>query len=477
VVRSSAASDVYKRQLQDRSYLTDTVYTTVNVNKLSDINFLKDFLPHDMRRDPNPESVLAATKWDEDYTLTLQTRLHLNRDFDSAGKLPELALDVKRQPFLDSGIFYEGESSVGKLSRRFGLGQPAGLTTDFDTVREDTFHQWTLPKTFGGWLSVVPRVGIRATHYSSSIFDPTLLEGSPNFSKGGSLTRFAANTGVEASFKFSRTFEQVENRKWGLDGLRHIVQPFTDLSIVASDHDTSRILPFDHYSATTKLPAIDFPQFNTIDSITDWQILRLGVRNRLQTRRDDQTLNWLELESFIDTNIQRPEYSKLPAADGGTFSNFSNRLRWNPLPWLKVTLDSQLPLLDQGFTEFDSNTSFQVTRDLTVQLGNRFLSGNRTFADSNLVSGGARLRINDNWAVAFHNSYDFATKVAESQQYSIDRDLRSWIASFMVVVREQDAKKDIAVLLSLTLKDIPKISLPIKYDTGAMDGTASGKNR
>ncbi len=468
------SSSRYRLSVQDRSFLTDTVYTTVNVNKLSDINFLRDFSPDEMRLDPNADSLAAMTKWHEDYTLTLQVRSQLNRDFDGTGRLPELALDLKRQPFLDSGFFYEGETSAGKYTRRFG--QPAGLV-NFDTVRKDTFHQWSYPKTLGGWLSVVPRVGIRATHYSQSVFDTRLKEGDPLFAKGGALTRFAANTGLEASFKMSRSFESVENRAWGLDGLRHVVQPFTDLSLVTTNQDAPRILPFDHFTPTSKLPAIDFPLFNSIDSITDWQVLRLGVRNRLQTRRDDQTLNWLELESFVDTNFQRPVFSNQPVADGGTFSNVFNRLRWNPLPWLNMTVDSQLPLLDQGFAELDSSTSFQVNRDVTVQLSNRYISGNRTFANSNLVSGGARVRMNDNWAIGFQNSYDFATKVSQSQQYSIDRDLRSWMASLLFVVREQQSKSDVAILLSLSLKDVPRVSLPLKYDTAAIGGAGTGKNR
>ena len=85
--------------------------------------------------------------------------------------------------------------------------------------------------------------------------------------------------------------------------------------------------------------------------------------------------------------------------------------------------------------------------------------------------------MNDNWAFSFHHSYDIVTRISESQQYSIDRDLRSWLASLMLVIREQDAKKDVAILLSFSLKDVPKVSLPIKYDTGSYDGGASSKNR
>jgi hypothetical protein len=142
-----------------------------------------------------------------------------------------------------------------------------------------------------------------------------------------------------------------------------------------------------------------------------------------------------------------------------------------------MIFDSQLPLLDQGFAELDSSTSFQVNRDVTVQLSNRYISGNRTFANSNLVSGGARVRMNDNWAIGFQNSYDFATKVSQSQQYSIDRDLRSWMASLLFVVREQESKSDVAILLSLSLKYVPRVSIPLKYDTAAIGGAGTGKNR
>ena len=94
---------------------------------------------------------------------------------------------------------------------------------------------------------------------------------------------------------------------------------------------------------------LDFPQFNSIDSIDNWSIVRFGMSNRLQTRRDNITFNWLELDTYFDLNIDRPDFDALIPDDGGTFSNLFNRLRWNPLPWVTFQLDSQVPLLDPGF--------------------------------------------------------------------------------------------------------------------------------
>ena len=141
---------------------------------------------------------------------------------------------------------------------------------------------------------------------------------------GGDRLRILANAGVEASFKISRTWEQAQSRALGLDGLRHIIQPFVNFSYVTGDNDDpAEILQFDRYIPSTQLRPIDFPQFTSIDSIDNWRIARLGVRNRLQTRRDDTTINWLELETYFDVNFDNPY-------DRTDYSNVYNQLRFSP---------------------------------------------------------------------------------------------------------------------------------------------------
>jgi hypothetical protein len=408
----------------------------------------------------------------------LEVRKQFNKDFEASESLPALSLDLKRQPFLDTGVFYDGETSVSKLRRNFLKTSGPFEYINYDTVRLDTFHQWSYPKVLGGWFSLIPRVGVRGTHYGSSVLDTKLAPGDALYGSGGSLDRGVLNAGVETSFKLSRVFDGVENRTWGIDGLRHILQPFANLSWVSTSRSPSMILPMDSLNGSSKLPAIDFPQFNTIDSITNWDVLRMGVRNRLQTHRDQDTLNWLELETFMDLRIEQPDYASVKSADTGQYSNLFNRLRWNPLPWIGVTVDSQVPVMDQGFTELNTETNLQVTRDLTFSVGNRFVNGNTYFTNSNLMTGGARYRVNDNWSMSFNENYEFQTRQFEYQRYSIDRDLRSWMASFSLVVRERAPKNDVAFLLTLILKDVPKFRLPLHVDPESMGGSgSSSKNR
>ena len=61
----------------------------------------------------------------------------------------------------------------------------------------------------------------------------------------GPLTRPVFDAGIESSFKLSRAYENAQSRAWGLDGLRHVIQPYTDFSYVLTGKNPSQILQFD----------------------------------------------------------------------------------------------------------------------------------------------------------------------------------------------------------------------------------------
>lgn len=516
--REQIDSTRYRVSLQDRTYWTEDIYSSVDINKLSDRRFLQDFAPGEFRQNPNPDNAISVTKWDEDGTLTLTARKQLNDQFDGTDRLPDGALDIKRQPiFGNSGLFYDGETSAAYLRRVFAIDS---IFPDYETFRADTFHQISFPKTYGGWLSIVPKASVRGTYYEDGgyteevvttkvteedVIDPVTglpeidpVTGQKKTTKttttttaqklrlDGSVFRPVVNAGVEASFKFSRAYESVQSRMWGLDGLRHVVQPYMNASFTYTGQDPDRILQFDRLNQSTQLPPLDFPQFNTIDSIDNWSIVRLGLRNRLQTRRDNLTFSWLELDTFFNINIDRPDFgSLLPLSDTGTFSNVFNRLRWNPLPWVGFQLDSQVPLFDDGFTEINTSTSFLVNSNVRLSVGHRYIEGNNQFNDSSLLNVGGYFRLGENWGFSFNESYEFDDSTLEGQRYALHRDLSSWTASLGVVVRDNgggkvqtnDSTMEYGLLLTFTLKDVPGVRIPLSYDPDGSTGSGSGKNR
>ena len=470
--RDAVPTGRYRVSLEDRTLFTDDLYAIVDVTKLSDPFVMQDFYQSEFRIDPVPDNVVAATKTSPFYTLTGIARFQWNEFFEQTERLPEVVLDVKRHALFGGPIFYEGESGIADLHRAFPVDS---AFQDYRTMRVDTFHQLLYPNTYFGWLSIVPRAGFRATYYDETVdLGKTMLTPSDNplvpdfilpdptlanpFVESGSAVRTVFNTGAEASFKLSRTWEDAQSRALGLDGMLHVIQPFTNFSYVAENGlNPAAVLQFDRFEPSTQLRPIDFPQFTSIDSIDSATVWRAGVRNRLETRRDDLTVTWLELDTFLDVNIDNPY-------DRTNYSNFFNRLRFTPLPWASFTVDSQVPAFDKGFTEINTSMSVQPVANVQLSVGHRYLNGNPFFNNSSLYVVGGFYRIDDNWGVGFQEQYEGTTQRFEQQRYSVYRDLTNWVASFGAVVRDNAGVKEYGVLLTFTLKAFPKFGFDLNFD-------------
>jgi hypothetical protein len=485
----------YRFALKQTQYFSDDLSLRVSIDKVSDRYLLQDFFQSEFTRDPNPDNVGALTYQRPGFVATVLGRAQFNEFFDTTSRLPEVSLEIVRQPLLDTGLFYEGENNIGYLRRSYDEQSPL---ISYSSYRFDTFHQITLPKTYFGWLSVVPRLGVRGTYYSRSAPEAfnafelenladdstlrTTLALNPNdssltqqrdinaaraaikqFVPGGGIFRPVVNTGVEASFKVSRVYDEAQSRLIGLDKLQHIIQPYTDVSVTEDFGVGSRqLLAFDRRLPTTQLDPIQFPQFTSTDSIDEQSVVRVGVRNRLQTKRDALTFNWLELDSFFQANINNP-------TDRSAFSNFFNQVTFRPLPLAFLTLDSQLPILDHGgFTEINTTLNLQVTSNTQLQLSHRYLDNNPFFQNSSLMQLGGYFRLDDNWAFSFAERYEFADKVLEGQSYTLYRDLTSFVASIGMTVRDNRGVNDYGLLVNFTLKGVPKVSLPVGFDVQSL---------
>jgi len=470
--RQDVPTGRYRLSLEDRTNFTDDIYGIANLTKLSDPFVMQDYFQGDFRIDPVPDNVVAVAKTNPFFTITGIARFQANEFFTTTERLPEVVLDVKRHPLFGGPIFYEGESGFANLRLQFP--DNSGFQ-NYNTDRFDTFHQLTFPNTYFGWLSIVPRVGFRGTYYGktwdlgSTTFLPPSNPLIPDFilptptladpvKFDGDVFRTVFNTGAEASFKISRTWENVQSRAFGLDGLMHVIQPFTNFSYVDENGaNPTSILQFDRFEPSTQLRTIDFPQFTTIDSIDSWTVWRVGVRNRLETRRDDQTITWLELDTFFDVNFDNPY-------DRTDYSNFFNNLRFSPLPWMSLTINSQVPAFAKGFTEVNTYATVQPVANLQVNIGHRYLNSNPFFENSSLFLVGGYYRIDDNWGVGVQEQYEATSKTLEEQRYSVYRDLSSWVASVGGVIRDNQGVREYGLLFTVTLKAFPKFGFDLNFD-------------
>ncbi|MGH8046706.1 MAG: LPS-assembly protein LptD [Chthoniobacterales bacterium] len=559
--------DRYRISFQNRLFLTDDIYATFDISKLSDIDFLEDYFPNEFRVDPQPDNYISLTKWNEFYTLTLLTRWQMNDFYEVTERLPELTLNFKQHRLFDSPIFYDGTNSLGYLRRAFPDGNGGNtIFPNYDSTRFDTFHQFSYPKTYFGWLSLIPKVGIRGTYYSKTghivpalndqqqnqinnlmeraqnnrtnaaeagamisglqnqlngVTDPVTraklqarIESLTNSQKsqlanadsldaqaaaieggtfkgaelesGGGTFRPIVNFGIEGSFKLSRKYEWMQSRLLGLDGVLHTMQPYFNYSYVYNaGKDRSDILQFDRVVPATEPLPLDFPEFVAVDSIDNWSILRMGVRNRLTTRRGDDNWEWFMLDSFLDLNFQNPYIDN----DSGTVSNVVNRLEFRPVNWASLRMDAQLPVTDDGFTDVNTSVLFMPWKDLLLQVSDRYLENDPFFQDSNQVSGYIYYQVTSNWGVSAQATYEAEDHLLLLQRYLINRDLSSWIVSVGGEVRNNkgggsgsnssnDDQTDYGIIFSMTLKDAPQVTLPLAIDqaTSPLGGDGGASN-
>ncbi|HUF60834.1 MAG TPA: hypothetical protein VMN36_02060 [Verrucomicrobiales bacterium] len=480
--------DRYRLNLQHRIYLpgpdASDLYLDFDINKLSDEFLYEDFFPAEYQIDPRPDNLVNLVHHRPWGTASLLGRFRWNDFFRTDSREPELALDFTRQPILRSGIFYEGQTSAGIYRERLTQQETAFVEdgegsfedlygvdpNDLDSTLVDQFlddlamhaggysfkrfdsaHQFIYPKTLGGWLSLMPRAGVRYTRY----FD--IDSGDP--SAPASDDRALFHAGASGSFKISRVFSNVRVPAWGIDQLRHVAQPYFDYSFVEADELDPGVPRIDRLLPTTLARPLNPVRFTAIDDLASWNILRLGIRNSLQTRRDGQTYQWLTLNTFFDTFLEDPEFDR-------DFSNLYNEIEWKPLPWVRLAMDSQVPIFgqDEDFVEFNSRLRFMPTHNLEFSVGHRFLSNHPLIGDSDLVSVRAYARLGETWGLGFLHRYELEDNTLEVQQYSLHRDLTSWTAAIGAVIRDHRGKDEYGLLLTLTLKDFPQLSLPLSID-------------
>ena len=192
----------------------------------------------------------------------------------------------------------------------------------------------------------------------------------------------------------------------------------------------------------------------------DWSTLRLGTRNRLLTKRDSSTHEWLVMDTYMDVFMNDPEFDR-------DLSNLYNDIIWRPLPWMKLNIETQFPIAASGseFREWASYVSFMPNDAIELGLGYRQLNGHPILNDTNRINFRAYLRISDSWGLGFYQRWELDDSTLEVQQYNLYRDFDSWVASVGLHIRDnRDAPEEYGIMLNFTLKEFPSVRLPLSVD-------------
>jgi len=442
------------RQLFDLAYQAmpfTNFMAKARLRYLGDELIQRDFFESAHRANPQPSTFVELNQLSSNFSLDLYTQVRVNDFLETVERLPEIKLTGFRQQIGNTPLYYESESSAGFYRRLFAQTNSLPTGMDFDAARADTYHQVTLPWTFFGWLNVIPRVGGRLSYYSEADgAGATTTE----------ETRGVFNTGAELNFKVSRLWAGVTNRLFQLDGLRHIVEPSANYVFVPQPGVLPGSLPqFDYELASLRLLPIDFPDYNSIDSVDSRNVMRLGLRNRLQTKRDGRVEDFVRWELFSDWRLE-PEPGQV------AFGDVCSDLLFQPRSWLAfesiVRYDTDNVRLRLALHEL----TLQPNDRWSWRVGHWYVHDDPSPPPTSLGEGSDLIRstlfyrLNENWGFRASHYYDLRESRMQEQFYSIYRDLRSWTAALTFRYREPlNGESDVAVALTFSLKAFPRYGL------------------
>ncbi|MGO9246437.1 MAG: LPS-assembly protein LptD [Verrucomicrobiia bacterium] len=457
-VTNSAAR--YRAEWQHKQYLTNNVTVTVDLNKMSDAEMMHDYFRPEFDHNIEPDSVADVTKAGPDYTLSFLVRPQFDKFFTEVERLPEAKLAVDRTRLGNTPFFYEGESSVGQYHDVAGPTNIVGTgeSPDFagNAVRADTFHQIVVPSMVGGWLSLVPRAGIRGDYYSRAPSDAPETR---------NVTRVVYDLGEETSFKISREWDDVHSDWLHIDGLRHILQPFADYQWIPHvDRATNDLFQFDSVRdvtllggdslSVTRYSPLEFPAYNTIDSITGEETVRFGLRQTLQTRRDDQAWNLVDLTGWTDYEVGK--------TTGETdFSDFFGTMEFRPYRWFSLDTFGRYQLNGGIMREFNTALRLIDADRWTLGVGTRYLRG-----DSNLVSVDWAYKLSRHWTAHLYERVDLQDGTWEEQEYTLRQETHDWYITYGFRYLGQrniagSSPSEMTAFFSVTLKAYPEAVIAV----------------
>ncbi len=328
-------------QVTHMTHITPRLDFRGQVEWMSDAYMLEDYFQNRANTISEPASYAALEYQGDRFSASIYTRFQVNDFFTTAQKLPELRMDMPRQEVLaKTNLYYQGSHTADYLKMNWAqfdrdLKNKESYVKGYQTGRFDSvnFLYYPLRTAF---INIVPRAGLRMTGYTNS--SKTRLDEDDIYrlqlganpdedygisvvnydNDGGSRFRLAAEFGVEANTKIYRSWQNIRSAWLGLDGLRHVCEPYINYTFIPEPTVNRDHLYF----------------FDDIDRIKEQNFLRLGVRNRLQTRDGDfgqSTLReWFEMENYWDVYFNDDD-------DYNHIGDFCTKLTFSPTKQLSLS--------------------------------------------------------------------------------------------------------------------------------------------
>jgi hypothetical protein len=237
-----------------------------------------------------------------------------------------------------------------------------------------------------------------------------------------------------------------------------VIEPFFDSDFAPTPTVTpNQIRGFDDQLYNTQLQPLDQTQLNSIDSIDREADVRVGVWNKIQTKRDGANYDLLTWQTYGDIDFDHNFSANTPTS---TFSNLFNDVRFYPVPQFSFRSLTSFDVTGNGYNEVENDVTWQPDASLELTVGYASINHSAFFPDNNSTSLDAFYRMNEHYQFEAQEQFQAQTGRLQLQQYTVYRDLDAWQLSMTFSNSEiSNGHNEQALYFSLTLKALPQYNL------------------
>jgi hypothetical protein len=195
---------------------------------------------------------------------------------------------------------------------------------------------------------------------------------------------------------------------------------------------------------------VSFPNYNDIDSIDAENVLRFGLRNTLQTKREGQLENLMDWNLLMDWRLK-------PNPGQNTLGDLYSELSFRPRTWLLLQSQLRYDINQEQLNMAFHQLTFAPNEKWSWGIGHWYLRDGFLDSGSDLLTSTMFYRVNDNWGARLTHYYNFETGRLQEQMYTLYRDMRSWTGALTLRVMDNgNGPTDVTVAFTFSLKAAPK---------------------
>ncbi|HLP09180.1 MAG TPA: LPS assembly protein LptD [Opitutaceae bacterium] len=375
----------------------------------SDSEIIRDFARQRFGRNQQPETFFELDYAGDNYIASAFVRAQPNDFQITQRRVPELRADLLATP-IGAGVIERG--SVGFVVLR---EDASTISPELSSERFDAYYGLERPTALTPWLTATPVVGTRLSHYFSPLGDRD------------TYTRVLGQFGGDLR---GRAFGQFEykNERWGIDGLRHLIEPFVQYRFIPDAEKGRQFIPdIDRTVFSTRLPTIDLADIRYLDDLREINTLRYGLEQRLQTRDGKGGVRDL----IILTLAQDRHFNRLVAPYART-SDVHADIAFLPAAWIRFDAYQRFDPHNGRLDEFNSGVTITDSQFWTARFGTQFLRD-----ELEEYNAALSVRLNERFTVTGLWRYDAIESQFYEQVYGLRQNFRNlWSIEYQVAFQQ-----------------------------------------